>query len=439
MMDIELMREKLRVMTQMIAELQAMLPDETPTPPRLIVVKDGDYDIGDNLPIMEKPSRMREGFSYVDFSSQKKKAPGGRLESLLEYRQALFGEQLNSKMKTREEATYYSQEEIAKMPKLKDGRFRITPDGYWQVRYRRDGYDIQFTSKDKKTVVDKFRDWVRSVNDEKRAKRAPRSTERFAEFAQRYFETVKAINVKEETYEAQMFCLRKHIFPKLGELPVRQITPLKCQELLNGLLAEGKGRTAEIAQVLLKEILRAAVGEKLLGENPINYVKLPRHQKVHGRALSPAEISDFIARCETSHYQKQFMLFLYTGIRRGELKSATFDENFVTVACGKCRKGELQQYRKIPIAPGLRKYLPLSEKEIMTDGKVMTNVFKRVLPSHQLYDLRHTFTTRAQECGVPKALVDVWTGHVNRSDMTTAVYTHFTNEFMIKEIEKLDY
>ena len=67
---------------------------------------------------------------------------------MLEYRQALFGEKLNSELKTRAEASFYSEEEIKRMPRLKDGRFRITRDGLWQVRYRRDGYDI-----DRKSVV----------------------------------------------------------------------------------------------------------------------------------------------------------------------------------------------------------------------------------------------------------------------------------------------
>ena len=58
--------------------------------------------------------------------------------------------QIDSKTETREEAPIYSQEEIKRMPLLKDGHFRKTPDGYWQVRYRKGGNDIQFTSKFKK-------------------------------------------------------------------------------------------------------------------------------------------------------------------------------------------------------------------------------------------------------------------------------------------------
>lgn len=327
------------------------------------------------------------------------------------------------------------------MPKLKDGHFRMTRDGYWQVRYRRGGFDVQFTNKKKSVVMERFREWARSVEEEKvvpQCKSAKHDVT-LAEFADLYFENVKAVNVKEVTFEMQSRCLRNHILPGLGLIPLRDLTPMNCQVFLNGLLELGLGRTADEARVLLKEILRAAVGERLITSNPMDYVKLPKHQSVHGRALSKAEIADFIERCKSSFYQKQYMLYLYTGIRRSEIASVTIDENFVTVANGKCRKGYRQTYRKIPIAPGLRKYLPMTAEDIAKCGKVLTNCFKKLFPSHQLYDLRHTFTTRCQECGIAKELVDVWTGHVNRSDMTTAVYTHFSDEFMLREIEKLDY
>ena len=155
--------------------------------------------------------------------------------------------QIDSEAKTREEALYYSQEEIAKMPKLKDGHFRKTPDGYWQVRYRRGGHDIQFTSKKKAVVMDRFREWVRSVdNDEKVVLRKPlkRKTS-FAEFAELYFTNVKAVNVKPVTYDMQERCLRNHILPALGSVDLRELTPMKCQTFLNGLLSAAERRSRQ--------------------------------------------------------------------------------------------------------------------------------------------------------------------------------------------------
>ncbi|MDE6505629.1 MAG: site-specific integrase, partial [Clostridia bacterium] len=343
----------------------------------------------------------------------------------------------NSDFKTRAETSFFTEEELKKMPRLKDGRTRITPDGYYQIRYRKDGYDKQFTSKSLQVAKDKFREWVKSVNDEKAVK-LPKKKQNLKEFAERYFEEVKQQNVARATYTEAHRKLTAYILPALGDLSIKNITPLKCQSLLNGILADGKGRTAEDVKFILGEIFRAAIGEKLITDNPMQFVKIPKHQRKNGKALTLQEIADFIEACKNSPYQRLFMLYLYTGIRRNELHSAKIDDNFITVACGKRRTGQRQQYRKIPIAAGLRQYLPISSEELATANDVLTGNFKKLCPAHHLYDLRHTFTTRAQESGINKTLVDVWTGHKDNRDMTASVYTHFSYEFQLSEIAKLD-
>ncbi len=349
-----------------------------------------------------------------------------------------FPMKTDSEMKARADATFYSEEEIKRMPKLKDGHFRKTRDGLWQVRYCRDGFNIQFTSKNKKVVVDKFREWARSVNDGGK-ERLPQKTQLFGDFAERYFTEVKRVNVEEITYSTQHRCFELHILPQFGQLPLRQITPMKCQQLLNGLLDEGKGRTAESVKFLLGEIFRAAIGEKLITSNPMEYVKIPRHIRTNGSSLSLSEVAAFVSKAKGSPYYRQFMVYLYTGIRRDELHSLQVEGDFISVICGKCRKGQKKRRRKIPIPPDLRPLLPLSEKEINVKNDVLTGNFKKLCPAHHLYDLRHTFTTRALESGISKTLVDVWTGHKDARDMTATVYTHFTDDFQLREIEKLDY
>ena len=346
--------------------------------------------------------------------------------------------QKKSDLKTLAEASFFTEEELKKMPKLKDGRTRITRDGLYQIRYRKEGYDKQFTSKRLQEVQAKFKEWVQSVNAEKAVK-LPKKTQNFKEFAERYFDEVKRLNVAEVTYNLQYRNLQAYILPTLGELQIKNISPLKCQSVLNAILSEGKGRTAEDIKFLLGEIFRAAVGEKLAADNPMRYVKIPKHQRENGKALTLAEIAEFIEACKNSPYKRLFMLYLYTGIRRNELHSAKIDENFITVANGKCRTGQKQQYRKIPIAAGLRAYLPITSEELETANDVLSKTFKKLCPAHHLNDLRHTFTTRAQESGINKTLVDEWTAHNDKRDMTASVYTHFSDEFQIAEIAKLDY
>lgn len=336
-----------------------------------------------------------------------------------------------------EKADLYSLEEIKKMPKLKDGHHRITKDGLHQIRYRKDGYNKQFTSKSLKVVKAQFKEWVQSVNEERTLEIPKKAT--FGDFAERYFNQVKRYNVSEITFTGSYRTMQVYILPVLGNLTIKQITPLKCQELLNGILTSGKGRTAESVKIILGEVFRAAVGEKLITDSPMRFVKIPKHQRDSGTALSLEEIAKFIEACKRSPYQKQFMIFLYTGIRRNELHSLTIEGDFIKVACGKCRTGQRQTYRKIPIAENLKQYLPLSAEEINVSNDVLTGNFKKLCPVHHLYDLRHTFTTRTQESGINKTLVDFWTGHKDSRDMTSSVYTHFSDDFQCSEIKKLDY
>ncbi len=344
----------------------------------------------------------------------------------------------DSETNAQEEAIFYSQEEIDKLPRLRDGRYRMTRDGLHQIRYRREGFNVQFTSKDKKTVVKRFREWVRSVNDETRD-RLPVKSETFEQFASRYFEKVKIANVETQTYEDLKKQARRHIYPIIGKLKLKQISPLRCQEVLLHQIEANHGRTAETLKNLLNEILRAAVGEHLIRENPMNFVKIPKHERELGVSLTLEEARAFIEACERSPYQKQFMTLLYTGIRRGELKSAMIDEGFVTVRNGKCRKGQRPTFRRIPIAEGLRAYFPLSPADLTVKEDVLTRNFKKLCPNHQLKDLRHTFTTQAIQCEIPKELVDVWTAHVDKKDMTTAVYTHFSAEFQLEMIRRFHF
>lgn len=72
-------------------------------------------------------------------------------------------------------------------------------------------------------------------------------------------------------------------------------------------------------------------------------------------------------------------------------------------------------------------------------SRAVTQAMKRLMPAHHLHDLRHTFITRAQECGVDREVVSVWAGHAADGTQTSNVYTHFSREFMLQEGRKVIY
>ena len=61
--------------------------------------------------------------------------------------------------------------------------------------------------------------------------------------------------------------------------------------------------------------------------------------------------------------------------------------------------------------------------------------FNNVLPNHILYDLRTTFYTRCEECGVAPPARDHFVGH--SSSVLNATYTDLSDEYLLREGQKL--
>ena len=101
---------------------------------------------------------------------------------------------------------------------------------------------------------------------------------------------------------------------------------------------------------------------------------------------------------------------------------------------GKTRRGQPKTRRSIPIAKGLMPYLGTAITLLETKNDLLTRTFKKICPDHTLKDLRHTFISRCLECKIQKELVDLWTDHVDKTDMTTAVYAHFSAEYQIEQM-----
>ena len=91
----------------------------------------------------------------------------------------------------------------------------------------------------------------------------------------------------------------------------------------------------------------------------------------------------------------------------------------------------------MPIFPKYQATLdnPIKEKVSLEQLRLE---FKNYCPNNTLKDLRHTFTTRARECGVDNELVAVWTGH-SLGNITSSVYTHFSMEHQQREASKVNY
>lgn len=314
-----------------------------------------------------------------------------------------------------------------------------------EIRCQIQGKKITASAKTQKAASEKF---LKKLHTLVQTPSVPekKSGVLFREYAAKWLETVKRPNVKAPTYEDYISIFNAHLFPAFGEKYLHEIRQFDIQDYLNALIAEGKCRAAHKHFQILKALFEYAYIDELITRSPMLKVKIPYHEAETGQALTRQEESDLVARCLASGTRtgKAVIFILYTGLRRSELCSAeVISGKWIRVLSAKQRIGRRQRERLIPISPKLKKLLPDLESDLDAFKTLYPNrlsrTFKEWMPNHHLHELRHTFITRAQECGISRELVSLWAGHKADNTMTSNVYTHFSEEYQLKEIEKFDY
>lgn len=320
---------------------------------------------------------------------------------------------------------------------------RLKPNGVYEVRYRAHGLNVAASSKDFDELKPRFIAALRnSVRKEPPA--AVPGVLKFEAVARRWLE-LKRPAIKSTTYNYYVQLLGANIFPILSGRELTDIKQSDVQRLINDYVAQGKYRTATKIFQTLQAIFEFAVGDELIERSPMRALKPPKYEEQNGVALTLEEERELLLRIEESNCTPEIkaalVVLLYTGIRRSELASAKIIDGCVAVICSKTRKGFQEKQRFIPVTPMLAPYIPGLDFAQLNALRpdALTQAFKRLMPNHHLHELRHTFITRAQECGVPREVVSVWAGHSPDSTQTSNVYTHFSREYMKKEAQKVKY
>lgn len=364
----------------------------------------------------------------------------------------------------------FTKQEILKMPKQFRKEFRTAGctahvlkrrsgknNWNYMIRYRRNGYNVVASSNNLEEAKRKFieklcgADAIRKQQDFSVVKGALNSLSplkppsvpqingvpaTFDKFANYYFEKFHKRKVCNETYRITLSNYRNHVLPHFGDVPLTSVTADKCQELLDRLIDEDKVRTEENVFTMLNMLFKAAVKHTVLLHNPMDMVFHTKHQREHGKALSKDEEKKLLEETAGTPYQLMFAVGLYTGMRPNEYKTAIIEGNFI-VANNSKRKDGKKELKKIPISPKLKPYLYGVTELSFVRLEQMRNKLKNILPDHKLYDLRTTFYTRCQECGVAEVAIKKYVGHTLGGLADT--YTDLSDEFLLKESLKLNY
>ncbi len=346
-----------------------------------------------------------------------------------------------------------TEKEITEMPKpfnptYKVGKItakiRLKQNGTYEIRCRVNGQNFSSASTLLADAKKKFAEKLKAAVPQYASTNV--KTTYLEDYMRQWLETVKKPYIKEDTYKRlylQVF--NAYIIPNFGKRDIKTIKPLELQTFINSFTEAEKYRTAQKLQQVLSALFDYAVTDEIISRSPMTKVKIGYYEQKHGIPLTRSEEKEFIQKLKDSPtiYAQAFAFILYTGLRRSELASAVADDKWVTVTTAKQRKGKSEKIRRIPISPMLKSILPLIdvEKVVKVTPGVLTKRFKMLFSNHHLHDLRHTFITRCQECGIQREIVSLWAGHAADSSITSTVYTHLEQyeDNQLTEIQKFSY
>lgn len=307
---------------------------------------------------------------------------------------------------------------------------------------------------------------------------------RYREWLNEWLEIYVKITNKKRTFEHYSGVVRLHILPQFGEQEIGGITCTDLQKFVSELLlvgnkSTGKGLSASSVNsiiTIIQNSMKTALVLGLISKNPAENIRRPKIVEKRIECFSTKE-QYYIERAVISDrrlYLRGVVLCLYTGLRIGELLALTWNDidfrNKMLVVTKSCyyAKNDDGKFSRIVDTPktnaSLRK-IPLSTQMILLLKEIKTNnlsdfviaknnkpisirsyqrSFECLLnaigiPHRNFHALRHTFATRAIECGVDVKTLSEILGHKNAT-ITLNRYTHSLTEHkrnMMNRIGKL--
>lgn len=285
---------------------------------------------------------------------------------------------------------------------------------------------------------------------------------------------------KQRTFEQYSRAAQIHILPYLGDIELTDLTPFILQKYITGLTESGNKRTGKglspnFVKTILSIVQNSLKTAHLVGYLPeysANKIKRPKPKEKQVECFSAWEqkkIEEAALSAKKDKY-RGIILCLYTGLRIGELLALTwsdidFEKSILSVT-KTCHDGnENGKHIRIidtPKTENSRRQIPLSKtlvkmlkdikkkskcKFVIADGEkpVFIRSYQRTfelllkklnLPHKGFHSLRHTFATRALECGMDVKSLSEILGHKNAM-ITLNRYAHSLWEHKAEMMNKL--
>lgn len=263
---------------------------------------------------------------------------------------------------------------------------------------------------------------------------------------------------KERTYEKYERVCRVHLIPMLGNSELDKLTAGVLQSFVAEMTAHFSSNTVNVVISVLKNSLKKAVSYGVAEREFTSGISRPRASEMRVECFTQKEqkkIENYISGSKKTKLVG-ILLCLYTGLRIGELLALTwndidFMEGLLSVTKS-CHDGwgengyqkiiempkTSNSMRLIPIPKQLIGVLKKAKREVGGiyvvggDNLISVRSYQRTfellqkklhIPHKGFHALRHTFATRALECGMDVKTLSEILGHKNPT-VTLNRYVH---------------
>lgn len=262
---------------------------------------------------------------------------------------------------------------------------------------------------------------------------------------------------KPVTREKYMARLRKTVFEEIGNMPLKSVKPITCQEVLNKQTGRSKTQVNEVYQAL-KFIFGKAKENKLIVDDPTEGLVKPTYVRGKRRAITEEERKYILDLASKKRRYYIFLLMLQCSCRPSEAgeamgKDIVLVEGYNALHIRGTKTENADRYVPIPdslyeLIKGTPKYEHIAldtkgrpintvdrrrdawhmlkrEMNIAMGCEVKRNAIVppyRVAPDLYPYCLRHTFCTDMARKGIDIRMTQYLMGHANIS-ITADIYT----------------
>ena len=296
-----------------------------------------------------------------------------------------------------------------------------------------------------------------------------------------YIDNVLKAKIKIKTFDCYTFILEKHIKPTIGNIELEDLSYITLQKFINDLKESGNLKnkhelstgTIRLIFSLIKQALLHAEKIGIYKNEHLSLVSLPKGHPAEIYPFTISEQNKIINFCLSSNKPNYIgiVICFYTGIRIGELLSLRWDDidfrqrlirithtQVLTQKNGKHiylldNPKSLSSKRLIPMndlicmklklmkSKSESRYIICTKSQNMVSVRSYQRTFKSILnkliiPSRGFHSIRHTFITRALECGIDPKTTSKIAGHSN-VNITLNKYTHISFENEVKAIKKI--